>query len=529
MDPAPLDKRFSTANIDDNLANRLFSEKKHEYDLIKQKTEDEIEVNDIEPNSNSKLIRRFSSENSVYQNSEVDMWKNIKVIKQIGKGTTGKIYRCIDLNYNIPVAIKVETIQNKSHLYDEYKMLRYLNTVDGVPDVYDFKTSENNQIMVMELLGPSVDSLFRYCGKSFTMKTICMLAKRMISLLESVHNKGVVYRDIKPENFVVGNVITLKSEDLSDDDSMSIQTAHSLTKSNVSSPSYHQQQQQLQPQPSQKQKGKLLYSSVSTNSLHPYAHGVEACMDLESTSPQDHPLNQIYLLDFGLSEFYVDRHTHMHVQNRLRPPCGTPRYMSIRTHQFRQQSRRDDLESLGYLLLYFLKKGNLPWQGITATDVKSMIYRIWDKKETIPLEKLFKGCPEQFITYMSYTRNLNFTEKPDYQYLLGLFDEILDSIHEIDDGIFDWYIQIQKEQERKDNFCRRLIYRIFHSSTTATAKCTSPSLLLDIQVNKHNIEKVTKNNRDQFTIWGFFKRKLKKLLTSYWKWVKRYIIYLRTM
>ena len=118
---------------------------------------------------------------------------------------------------------------------------------------------------------------------------------------------------------------------------MSIQTAHSLTKSNVSSPSYHQQQQQLQPQPSQKQKGKLLYSSVSTNSLHPYAHGVEACMDLESTSPQDHPLNQIYLLDFGLSEFYVDRHTHMHVQNRLRPPCGTPRYMSIRTHQFRRK------------------------------------------------------------------------------------------------------------------------------------------------------------------------------------------------
>jgi len=59
--------------------------------------------------------------------------------------------------------------------------------------------------MVMELLGPSVDSMFRYCGKSFSMKTICMLAKRMISLLESVHKKGVVYRDIKPENFVVGN------------------------------------------------------------------------------------------------------------------------------------------------------------------------------------------------------------------------------------------------------------------------------------------------------------------------------------
>jgi len=58
------------------------------------------------------------------------MWKNIKVVRQIGKGTTGKIYRCIDLNYNMPVAIKVENIvQNKSHLYDEFKMLKYLNNV----------------------------------------------------------------------------------------------------------------------------------------------------------------------------------------------------------------------------------------------------------------------------------------------------------------------------------------------------------------------------------------------------------------
>ena len=175
-----------------------------------------------------------------------------------------------------------------------------------------------------------------------------------------------------------------------------------------------------------------------------------------------------------------------------------------------------------------MKKGNLPWQGITANDVKSMIYLIWDKKETIPLEKLFKDCPEQFITYMNYIRNLNFTEKPDYQYLTGLFDEILKSINEIDDGIFDWYIQIQKEQERKDNFCRHLIYRIFHSSSS-TEKCTSPSLLLDIQVNKNSIEKVTKRNRDQFTILGFFKRKIKKLLSSYWRWFKRYIIFIRTI
>jgi serine/threonine protein kinase len=511
MATAPLDKRFSTANIDDNLANRLLSERKKEhYELMKQRTDDEIEINDIEPNN--KFMRRFSSDQSIYQNSDIDMWKNIKVVRQIGKGTTGKIYRCIDLNYNAPVAIKVENIvQNKSHLYDEYKMLKYLKSVEGIPSVYDFKSSETNQIMVMELLGPSVDSMFRYCGKSFSMKTICMLAKRMISLLESVHKKGVVYRDIKPENFVVGNVISLKDEDIENlsDDSASTETNSIPIKNHAN------YQRDIK-----KRKGKL-YNSLAPNFIDSY-------LDFESMPPQEHPLNQIYLLDFGLSEFYIDRNTRTHVQNRLRPPCGTPRYMSIRTHQFRQQSRRDDLESLGYLLLYFLKKGNLPWQGITATDVKSMIYRIWDKKETIPLEKLFKDCPQQFVTYMSYTRNLNFTEKPDYNYLRGLFDEILTSIHEVDDGIFDWYTQIQLEQERKDNFCRRLIYRIFHSSSS-TAKCTSPSLLLDIQVNKNSIEKVTKRNRDQFTIIGFFKRKIKKVLTSYWKWIRKYIVFIRTI
>jgi len=511
MDSVHLDKRLSSANIDDNLADKLLSEKKKgHFQLVKQRTEDEIEINEID--SDDKYMKRFSSDHSIYQNNDVDMWKNIKVIRQIGKGTTGKIYRCIDLNSSTPVAIKVENIvQNKSHLYDEYKMLKYLKSVDGIPIVYDFKSSETNQIMVMELLGPSVDSMFRYCGKSFSMKTICMLAKRMISLLESVHKKGVVYRDIKPENFVVGNVINLKDCDLDNtsDDSASTETDSIPIKNHIS---YQHD--------SRKRKGKL-YNSIAPNFIDNY-------LDFNAMTPQQHPLNQIYLLDFGLSEFYIDRNTHTHVQNRLRPPCGTPRYMSIRTHQFRQQSRRDDLESLGYLLLYFLKKGNLPWQGITATDVKSMIYRIWDKKETIPLEKLFKDCPEQFITYMNYTRNLNFTEKPDYDYIRGLFDEILESIHEEDDGIFDWYTQIQLEQERKDNFCRRLIYRIFHSSSSS-AKCTSPSLLLDIQVNKNSIEKVTKRNRDQFTVIGFFKRKLKKILTSYWKWVKRYIVFVRTI
>jgi len=491
MEDVKIENHFNFS--DDNLTERLLLEKNnnhHRHQLAKQKTDDEIEIIGIEPNTkNNKPIRGYSN-NLLYGNNDIDIWKNIKIVRQIGKGTTGKIYRCIDLNSNMPVAIKVESIQQgKSHLYDEYKMYKYLSSVENIPRVYNFKSSESNQIMVMELLGPSVDSMFRYCGKQFSMKTICMLAKRMIILLENIHKKGVVYRDIKPENFVVGNVITIKNEEIEDhaNDSSSTLNSSLLSKSN------HQ---------FKKKKGKK-YCNLSPNFIDSY-------LDFDSIPPNEHPLNQLYLLDFGLSEFYIDRNTHIHVQNRLRPPCGTPRYMSIHTHQFRQQSRRDDLESLGYLLLYFLKKGNLPWQGITANDVKSMIYLIWDKKETIPLEKLFKDCPEQFITYMNYIRNLNFTEKPDYQYLTGLFDEILKSINEIDDGIFDWYIQIQKEQERKDNFCRHLIYRIFHSSSS-TEKCTSPSLLLDIQVNKNSIEKVTKRNRDQFTILGFFKRKIKKL------------------
>jgi len=369
MEDVKIENHFNFS--DDNLTERLLLEKNnnhHRHQLAKQKTDDEIEIIGIEPNTkNNKPIRGYSN-NLLYGNNDIDIWKNIKIVRQIGKGTTGKIYRCIDLNSNMPVAIKVESIQQgKSHLYDEYKMYKYLSSVENIPRVYNFKSSESNQIMVMELLGPSVDSMFRYCGKQFSMKTICMLAKRMIILLENIHKKGVVYRDIKPENFVVGNVITIKNEEIEDhaNDSSSTLNSSLLSKSN------HQ---------FKKKKGKK-YCNLSPNFIDSY-------LDFDSIPPNEHPLNQLYLLDFGLSEFYIDRNTHIHVQNRLRPPCGTPRYMSIHTHQFRQQSRRDDLESLGYLLLYFLKKGNLPWQGITANDVKSMIYLIWDKKRNDTIRKI---------------------------------------------------------------------------------------------------------------------------------------------
>jgi len=105
MDSINIESQYNYID-DDNIPPRSSSNRNNNsrYKLVKQKTDDEIEINEIEPSSqNNKTIRRFSNY-LLYQSDDINMWKNIKVVRQIGKGTTGKIFRCIDLNHNIPVA-----------------------------------------------------------------------------------------------------------------------------------------------------------------------------------------------------------------------------------------------------------------------------------------------------------------------------------------------------------------------------------------------------------------------------------------
>jgi casein kinase 1 len=139
-----------------------------------------------------------------------------------------------------------------------------------------------------------------------------------------------------------------------------------------------------------------------------------------------------------MAKYYRDPKTKQHIPYREKKSLsGTARYMSINTHLGREQSRRDDLESLGHVFLYFLK-GSLPWQGLKAPNNKQKYEKIGEKKQTTLTSELIGDLPTQFGDYLTYVRNLKFEEDPDYDYLTGLMDLALESLKEQPDEYYDW-------------------------------------------------------------------------------------------
>ncbi|CAD1472467.1 unnamed protein product, partial [Heterotrigona itama] len=147
--------------------------------------------------------------------------------------------------------------------------------------------------------------------------------------------------------------------------------------------------------------------------------------------------NLVYIIDFGLAKKYRDGRTHKHIPYRENKNLtGTARYASINTHLGIEQSRRDDLESLGYVLMYF-NRGSLPWQGLKAATKRQKYERISEKKMSTPVEELCKGYPE-FASYLRYCRGLRFEERPDYSYLRQLFRTLFHGQGFTYDYVFDW-------------------------------------------------------------------------------------------
>ncbi|TCD62119.1 hypothetical protein EIP91_007456 [Steccherinum ochraceum] len=145
-------------------------------------------------------------------------------------------------------------------------------------------------------------------------------------------------------------------------------------------------------------------------------------------------------VDFGMAKHYRDPKTKQHIPYRERKSLsGTARYMSINTHLGREQSRRDDLESLGHVFMYFLR-GGLPWQGLRAATNKQKYEKIGEKKQSTPIDELCEGFPEEFAIYMNYVRKLGFEETPDYDFLRELFSKVLKTLNEPEDGVFDWML-----------------------------------------------------------------------------------------
>ncbi|KAK1390658.1 Protein kinase domain-containing protein [Heracleum sosnowskyi] len=150
--------------------------------------------------------------------------------------------------------------------------------------------------------------------------------------------------------------------------------------------------------------------------------------------------NQVYVIDFGLAKKYRDLQTHKHIPYRENKNLtGTARYASVNTHLGVEQSRRDDLESLGYVLMYFLR-GSLPWQGLKAGTKKQKYDRISEKKMGTPIEVLCKNYPTEFLSYFHYCRSLRFDDKPDYSYLRRLLRDLFIREGHQFDYVFDWTI-----------------------------------------------------------------------------------------
>lgn len=160
--------------------------------------------------------------------------------------------------------------------------------------------------------------------------------------------------------------------------------------------------------------------------------------------------NKLYLIDFGLAKRYRDPVSLEHIPYREdRNLTGTARYASINAQRGIEQSRRDDLESLSYCMMYF-NMGKLPWQGIAAPNKQQKYEKIWEMKNSLPIDETCKPWPIEFSLFLKYSRKLRFLDDPDYVYLRQLFRVLFRTLNHNFDHIYDWTLLQQQRREVKD-------------------------------------------------------------------------------
>jgi serine/threonine protein kinase len=157
-----------------------------------------------------------------------------------------------------------------------------------------------------------------------------------------------------------------------------------------------------------------------------------------------HDADKCYLIDFGLSKQYIDPSTNCHIPNKTgKRLTGTARYASIDTHRGFQQGRKDDLESLVYVLIGFLR-GKLPWQGLEWSLLNRKKQKRYSKvgamKQQVSAEDLCKGLPVQFSSLLTYCKSLKFDQKPNYNYCRRLLREAFDVQGYTFDYAYDWKV-----------------------------------------------------------------------------------------
>ena len=252
-----------------------------------------------------------------------------QLLEKIGEGSFGTIYKGENIRTKELVAIKIEPIKNNTKLLkNESIIYQYLNN-NMFATIKWFGKDSNNYYMIINLLGESLES-FKERKGTFSLKLILQIGIQVIILLKEIHNKGLIHRDIKPDNFLFG----LNSKN-----------------------------------------------------------------------------KQIYIIDFGFCKTFLnDNNTHIEFKktNNL---IGTSNFASVNAHNFNELSRRDDLESLGYMLIYFYF-GNLTWQDCSNNEIiKNMKNNITNNKD----------IPKILIYYFEIIKKIEFKEMPNYELIIDMF------------------------------------------------------------------------------------------------------------
>jgi serine/threonine protein kinase len=258
--------------------------------------------------------------------------KKYEVLEKLSEGSFGQVFKGLHVRTGELVAIKIErkTGETGSSLKNEAKIYQYLSKEPGFLNLKWFGSNKDISYLVTDLLVCSLSTLIKIKG-SLPLTIILKLGIQIIKRIETLHNKYLLHRDIKPDNFMLGSN------------------------------------------------------------------------------------KQLYLIDFGLCKRYD--HAGQHIEETCKPNksiVGSVNFVSLNVHKGIEPSRRDDVESCIYVIMYLLLNGELPW--LKEKDIKKIVYL---------KEQLTNGGPfiRPFIKDMlDNARQIAFLSEPDYTLFLNILE-----------------------------------------------------------------------------------------------------------
>lgn len=286
------------------------------------------------------LIQNNDMNRRDIDNQKTYLSDNYYYRQKIGGGTFGEVWEVLKYSNNKIYAAKDEKLKHKkkSMVVKESNIYEDLETNgfgEGLPKYYNIIRTSIKNVLILERLGMSLDTLYKTQGKVFTNLQLKLYGKQMVNLIMKVHSFGYLHRDIKPQNFITG---------LNDPE-------------------------------------------------------------------------KLYICDFGLSKKYIRNGEHINITTG-KQLIGTARYTSVNIHNGIEPSRRDDIISILYIIIYFYY-GSLPWQENNRKIKKEMIAL---KKKEVSINSLCNKIP-RIGNLLKYCNSLEFSQMPDYQYIISEIDE----------------------------------------------------------------------------------------------------------